>query len=181
MTEPAATPEPWERQASETEEAWLAFRSYRDSPPDQRSITRAASVRLSTLSKWYREHSWEDRCRAYDAMFDKVRVEEREAIYRRKARENAIDHMLILADMKDLVGREFAKLREASRDSDMHGLVKAADLIKLAETMIKLERLVAGQTTENVGTTDLDLAKLSLDEIRTMNELMTKAGMKVDE
>lgn len=180
MTEPVKIPDPWERQAGEGDEAWVSFQAYRDAPPDERTITRVASKRVSVLSKWLRDHNWEERCRAFDAVHDKWRLEEREALFRKTARERAMDHMVVLADMKDLVTREFQKLNEASKDNDMIGLVKAETLVKIAETLIKYERLVCGQTTENVGTTDLDLSKLSVEELRTMNAIMTKAGMKVE-
>ncbi len=181
MSGPEVVPEVWERQTAESDEAWLAFRNYRDMPLDERMLKRAASIRLTTLSKWYREHNWDTRCRAYDAKFDKMRVEEREQIYRRQAREIAIDHMIMLADTRELYTREFAKLLEASRQSEMHGLIRTADLIRMAEVMVKLDRLVRGETTENVGTTEMDLGQLSVDEIRTLNELLEKAGKKDDE
>lgn len=181
MSDLAEVPEPWERQAAESDEAWLAFRAYRDMPPDERLLKRAAVVRMSTLSKWYRDHNWADRCTAYDAKFDKLRVEERERMYRRTAREVAIDHMVMLADTRELYTREFQKLLEASRQSEMHGLIKPETLVRMAETMVKLDRLVRGESTEHVATsTEMDLSKLSIDEIRTLHELLGKAEKTPD-
>jgi hypothetical protein len=175
MTEAVKVPEPWERQASESEEAWLAFKAYREMPPDERLIKRAGVHRMATLSKWYRDHNWEDRCKAYDAHFDALSVEERERVFRRASKELAIDHMVALADMRELMSREFAKYLEASRSTEMHGLIKPSDLIKMAEAVVKLDRLVRGETTENVKT-EIDTSKLSLDELRQLEELLTKAG-----
>lgn len=171
----------WERLEGEPEEAWAAFRAYREMPPDERLLKRAASKRIETLSKWLRDWNWLARCEAYDAHFDRMRLEEREKIFRRTARDMAIDHMVALSDMRDLFTREIGKLNEASRGSpDMHGLIKPGDLIKLAEVVVKLERLTRGQTTENVGNTDLDMSELSLEEVRALHALMKKAGMKTD-
>lgn len=179
--EPSKLPEPWERQEGESEEAWLAFRAYRDMPPDERQVKRAAVARMHRLSQWYRDHNWSDRCKSYDAKFDAIRVEEREAMYRRASRQVAIDHMVLLADARELITREMSKLVSASRDTEVHGLIKPEALIKLCETTVKLDRLVRGETTENVGKTDVDLSKLSLDEIRTLHGLLAKAEKKEDE
>jgi hypothetical protein len=109
-----------------------------------------------------------------------MRIEEREKIYRRSAREIAIDHMVLLASVRELTTKEFGKLVESSRNSEMPGLVKPNTLVRMAEVVVKLDRLVRGETTENVGTTDMDLSQLSPEELRTMHELMTKAEKKDD-
>lgn len=180
MSEPASF-DPWDRQEGETDEAWAAFRAYREMVPDERLMKRSATKKIEVISKWFRDHNWEARCRAYDAHFDKVRIEEREALYRRSAREIAIDHMVALADMRDLFTREIAKLNDVSRASpDMPGLIRPHDLIKLGEVAVKLDRLVRGQTTENVGQGELDLSALSLDEVRALHALLEKAGMHQD-
>lgn len=177
----AKIPEPWEQQPEESPEAWLAFRAYRDMPPNERQIRRAGTAPATTLSRWYRDHNWRQRVLAFDAVFDRIRVEERETVFRKSARDMEIDHIVALADLRDLFTREVSKLNEASRNSpEMPGLIKPGELIKMAEVVIKLERLARGQTTENVGTTDLDLSGLTLDEVCALQALMTKAGMKVD-
>jgi hypothetical protein len=178
---PVALPEPWEKQDNESQEAWLAFRAYRDMPPDERLLKRAAIGNIAVLSRWYRDHNWADRCAAFDKKFDAMRVEEREKVYRRAAREIAIDHMVMLADARELYSREFAKLLSASREGDMIGLVKPETLVRMAEVMVKLDRLVRGESTENVQNTDMDLSQLSLDELRQLNELMSKASKPKDE
>ncbi len=179
MSEPKPLKDPWERQDAESEEAWLAFRAYRDMIPEERRITHAAARSTPTLSKWYRDHSWEERCRGFDAKFDAINVEERERMYRRKAKEIAIDHMCMLADARELVKRELTKLLETSRESKMHGLIKPRELQGLFDMVVKLDRLVRGETTENIGTT-LDYSGLSPDELDTLNVLLEKATKKDD-
>lgn len=173
-------PQPWERHDGESEEAWAAFKTYREMPPDARMITRAATRSTATLSKWFNEHNWHERCRAYDANFDQIRVEEREAMYRRKAQQIAIDHMVMLSEARELVQRELAKWNAASRDTNMHGLVKVNDLNRLFEIVVKMDRLVRGETTENVGSKDLNYANLSPEELDTLNELLDKACKEAD-
>lgn len=180
VSDPKPVTDPWERQASETEEAWLAFRAYREMIPQERRIKHAATKAIPTLSKWYRDHSWEERCKAYDAKFDKIDVEERERMYRRKAKEIAIDHMSMLSNARELVQRELTKLLETSRQSEMHGLIKPRELQGLFEMVIKLDRLVRGETTENVGTT-IDYSGLNPDELETLEKLLTKATKKSDD
>jgi hypothetical protein len=174
VSEPVKVPDPWERQAAESEEAWLAFRCYRDMPPDERMLRRSANRETAVLSKWNRDHNWADRVKAYDAHFDALSVEERRRIYKRKAEELAIDHMIVLADMRDLATREFAKFNQVSRETEVETM-KPRDVIRLAETVVKLDRLVRGETTENVGTS-VDTSKLSLAEMETLADLLRKAG-----
>ncbi len=176
---PLPVPEPWERQPAETEEAWLAFRAYRDMPPEERQIRRTAAKAISTLSRWYRDHNWDERVKAHDAVMDKISVEERKKIYERSAREIAIDHMEILADLRDIAKTELALFADSMRQQSMPGSIKPRDLVRFVEVGIKMDRLVRGETTENVGTTDLDVSKLSLQEVKDLEKLMRKAGMNV--
>ncbi len=180
MSEPKEAPAPWERQPNEGEEAWLAFRAYRDMVPSERMIKHSAVKALPTISKWYRDHNWRERVEAYDRQFDKIAVEERERIYRRKAQEIAIDHMIMLSNARELVQRELAKINATSRETEMHGLVKVSELNKLMETVVKLDRLVRDEPTEIVGSRDLDYSALSPDELDKLNELLDKATRNAD-
>lgn len=173
--EPVELPAPWERQPTESEEAWLAFRAYRDMPPEQRILRRSAVKTVEVLSRWYRDHNWIDRCKAFDAHVDHVSIEERKRILEMASRDLAYDHAIMLADARELVSRELGKLVTVSRDTDMHGLLKPSEVIKLFDTTIKLDRLVRGQSTENIKE-EVDVSKLSLDEARELARLMRKAG-----
>lgn len=172
---PVELPKPWERQPTESEEAWLAFRAYRDMPPEQRILRRTAVKSVEVLSRWYRDHNWTDRCKAFDSYVDHVSIEERKRILEMASRDLAVDHALMLADARELVSRELGKLVSVSRDSELHGLLKPAEVIKLFDTTIKLDRLVRGESTENIKE-EIDVSKLSLDEVRELGRLMRKAG-----
>lgn len=178
--EPKEAPDVWSKQPAETEEAWLAFRAYRDMVPDERKISHAATRSTPVLSRWYRDHNWQQRVDAYDKHFDKINVDERERIYRRKAKEIAIDHMLMLANARELVKRELQKYVDASREHNMHGLVKMKELQGLFDMVVKLDRLVRDQPTEIVGSRDLDYSQLAPEELDTLQALLEKASREAD-
>jgi hypothetical protein len=179
---PVELPKEWERQPAESQEAWLAFRAYRDMPPENRLLSRTAARATETLSRWYRDHNWASRVLAYDKEFDSISVEERKKAFAMAARDVALEHMLILADARELVQREVQKLVMASRDGDAPGLMRPAEVRKLLETTVKLDRLVRGDTTENVGVKDsVDVSKLTIDEVRQLEKLMRKAGAAGEE
>ena len=72
---PPLTPEhPWERQPGERDGAWSAFVAYRDMPPGERTIRKAAAATGrqkpgcgALCSVW----DWVARVAAYDAWKDK--------------------------------------------------------------------------------------------------------------
>jgi hypothetical protein len=176
--EPKDVPKPWERQADEPEEAYDAFRKYINQPPRGRRLHYGLAKDKAKLSGWCRQYCWHDRADAYDAVYEQIADEERARIYQRNAEVAAIDTMIMLGDAKDLVQRELAKYLEASRDNDMVGLMKPNEMTRLLETAVKLDRLVRGETTENIGKTDLDTSKLSIDELEQLSNLLAKAGKK---
>lgn len=166
-------PLPWERQLIDTNESWQAFVLYRDMPPP-RKTRRVFGPTVLNVAKWYSEHAWEKRVAAYDAHLDKIRREERERIMAQSARDVAVEHMALLADARDVVSHELSLLANQAREQRVAGFIKPGDLIKLAEMTMKFDRLVRGETTENVGTGELDLSKLSDDEFDRYQELVAK-------
>lgn len=144
-------------------------------PPEQRLVQRTVARDRGVLSKWYRDHDWPGRVTAFDKHFDSVSLEERERTLRMASRDLAIDHALMLADAGELVQRELRKLVNVSRETELHGLMKPAEVIKLLDTTIKLDRLVRGESTENIKE-EVDISKLSLEEVRELSRLMRKAG-----
>jgi hypothetical protein len=64
-----------------------------------------------------------------------------------------------------------------SRQSDMHGLLRPGEIARLTEVAIKFDRLLRGESTENVATAaSVDLSGLSLDELRALSEIQRKIG-----
>lgn len=171
----------WERLPVEDDDAWGAFSGYLGMHPRERSVKRAGSYGTARKTAWYRDHNWEDRCAAYDKHMFAIVQKEREELFKRSAKEMAQEHASMLADVRDLGARELAKWNEASRLSDVPGMggTKLKDVVKIVETAIKLQRLVNGETTENVGG-GLDLTKLSEEEAETLFALMQKANAPDD-
>lgn len=75
------TPQPWERQAGESEAAYRAFCAYRDLG-EARTVTVAfrqsegkpeAKQASGRWNRWVKDHSWQDRCLAWDRRTSAVR------------------------------------------------------------------------------------------------------------
>jgi hypothetical protein len=164
---------PWERQPSEGEEEWQAFRNYRDQAPPRR-IQHVYVRRTADVSKWSADHCWSERVAAYDRHLDEERRTVREAVLKESEKERAARQLGQLKSVQDIIDLELAKLWRDAKNSEAFGLVKVNDLNKLMANAITLERLIRGQSTENVASTDVDLENLSPDELRQLRELQQK-------
>jgi hypothetical protein len=168
MTTPAA----WERQNYESEDAWRAFQTYRDASPRRRSIVldgRAVSPIL--IEHWISAHFWKERCLEYDRYMDRGRVDEIEAAYRETAREVTARHMQTLSDLRNVAAIEAAKLLERVKASSFEAM-KPRDLVRLADVTFKLERLVRGESTENVNVDDKAMQALSDDRLAEIERML---------
>jgi len=75
-----AAPKPWEKQPGESDQAWEAFCIYRDMDADKgkRAINDVAEQlgkSRSLVARWCNEKGWVERCRAFDTMTDRQRLE----------------------------------------------------------------------------------------------------------
>jgi hypothetical protein len=165
---------PWERQPAEDDEQWRCFQNFRDQVPPRR-MAHAGVKRAADLSTWYNDHRWKERAAAYDRHLDEIRREQREAIHKLTEQERATRQLGQLAMVQDIIDLELSKLWADAKRSEAFGLVKVSDLNKLLNSAITLERLVRGQSTENVAV-DIDLEKLSVEELRELRELQDKMG-----
>ncbi len=182
---------PWERRQDEHDRAWEVVALYRDMGSGIGSATghRIVGVRTmdklyevvkdlydtppaaSSLRAWSRKFEWRRRCRLYDAHLDRMALATTEKTLREAQRR----HVRLAMDMQAAVSPELAKLvREAQASSGRLEGVSIAELVRLAEVGVKLERLSRGQTTESVEGR-LDLSKLSLDELKALKKLKNKA------
>ncbi len=166
---------PWERQPEENDDHWKSFQQYRDQTPPRR-IVHVGAKRREDVLRWYNEFRWKDRCDAYDRYLDDMRREQREAILKENEKERASRQLAQIKSVQDIVDRELAKLDRDTRESPAFGTVKVSELNKLIANTITLERLVRGESTENVGhaASDLDLEVLSVEELRQWQELHKK-------
>ncbi len=65
-------PEPWERQPRETDKAFAAFLSYRDTAPKERNLRRLGRESNATVPRWSKKYNWTERARAWDAEQDRI-------------------------------------------------------------------------------------------------------------
>ncbi len=173
-------PEVWHRQHGEGEEAWTKFVAYRDSPRPRRMVRPGAgnTAELYDLSK---EWGWFQRVEAYDVYMDKVRLREVEYWVKQDAREVTAEHMAMLRDAREFVTIEMHRILERAKKSSIDGTLKATEVIRITEMVLKYDRLLRNQTTENSGVqvapTDVNYEELSIEdlrEMRAMNEKMQK-------
>lgn len=168
--------DPWERRDTESDREWEAFRVYRDMRKP-RSILRAAPVASVTLAEWSKRHEWAARVRAYDRHVEKIRLSERDALIQQDEAELTANRLELIRDAQELVQLELAKLLHMSRRSGEAPLsLNLSQLTRLFEAAIKCERLVRGESTEKIEVETSDFDSLSLDELRTLEELMRKAA-----
>ena len=170
--------DPWERQSYDTEESWPIFLVYRDQTPPRRGLLvtiKGRPVDPIKVSRWFREHYWEARCAEYDRHLDAIRIGEREALLRQSSAEVAAEHMGILAYGRDIIRREFEKLAATVHESAGE-VVRPRDLIRLAETVVKLDRLVRGESTEAVAVDGPDLSKLSDSDLAALSTILDQAS-----
>lgn len=164
-------PSPWERQYTETDDAWRAFKAFRDTRPPRRQRA-VIGFAHATICKWYNDHRWPERCDAYDRHMERIVLEEREKLLRQSAREISADHMAMIQSARAIAQAELDKLLASSNESDIP-LLRPIEVIRLSEMVVKLDRLIRGESTETVEHS-VDLSRLSTDELRTMRELTRK-------
>lgn len=146
--------EPWERQDYDTEESWPLFVAYRDQTRPRRGVLsafRGRPVDPVKVARWYREFFWKERAAAYDDHLDEIRRAEIEAMHAEQAREVAAKHMALLADAREVSARELQKLLARAQESQLE-ILKPRDLIRLMETTVRFDRLVRGESTDNIDT-----------------------------
>lgn len=163
---------PWERQAGETEKAYLAFCQYRDTPQGERSVRQLAAkagVRSKVWHGWSSKYSWVARAAAWDDWLDSLRRRETENAVKRAARR----HIRLSRQLQELAGVELVKLADRSEKGDVP-VMRARDIPRALDVSVKLERLAMGEATDRVEG-KLDFSKLSMDELQELKALMNKA------
>lgn len=170
---PAASVAAWERQDGEPEAAYEAFKGYVYQMPPRRLVHSSVKHGTAELSTLYNDWRWQERALAYDRHVQKVRDDERDALIRQDEKERTAAQISLLKGLEDVANREIAKLINDSKNTQVSGLVKVADLNKMVGQIILMRRLIHGESTENV-TMAVDLKKLSVDELRELQRLQAK-------
>lgn len=162
----------WERQDGEGEVEWERFKAFRDAPKP-RKMVRPGAGRTQDLYDLAGQWRWFQRVAAYDRHMDRVHQNIVEGFIKQDAKEIAAEHMALLRDARELVSIEIERILERARESKIDGTIKVPDLIRLADFVLKGDRLVRGESTENVAPVG-NLSEMSLDDLRKAKELVDK-------
>lgn len=166
---------PWERLPDEPDEAWEAFASYRDQDPPRQA--RHLTIPMAQRIQWYQKYRWGDRCAILDDHLRTVVQNEKGKFLRETVQEIGAKHMMLLSDARALAKREVEKLLESSKARELE-VMKPNDLTRLVSEVVKLDRLVRGETTSNDAQTELDLSDLSTEELRQWQALAAKVKQR---
>ncbi len=172
--------EAWTRQPCDTDARWRVFQGYRDMALP-RSLARLAvslSAQPSTIESWSWQDGWVARCFEFDRWIDSVRVETMLELMNEDARARGARHVSLLRDMQEgaaIAAR--AWLAEFRNEPTKALQWSPNEIARMVKTAITLERLVHGESTENVDNKHgFDLSRLSIEEIETMRVLEAKAS-----
>lgn len=160
---------PWARQPGENEEEWDRFVAFRDARRPRR-LVRPGVGRTANIVELARKWRWFERVEAYDRHLQGIFDQEVESIIRQNAQEVAAEHMTMLADARELASITIHNMLQSARESGF-ATMKPAEAIRLAEMVVKLDRLTRDQSTENHAAVEADVSNMSVEELRTAAEL----------
>jgi hypothetical protein len=175
------TVEPWERQDEEPETAYTAFKGYVYQTPPRRLVHSSAVQGTAQLSSLFNEWRWAERALAYDRHVQKIRDAEREALIKEDEKTRMASQLTMIKGLQQIANREITKLLRDTERSEAFGTVRVSELNKMIAAAITLERLIRGESTENVGMVDVNVQKLTIDELRELQRLQAKMAEKDDE
>ena len=177
-------PRPWERNATESDVHWRCFLRYRNTgsmngdTPGRRvkkNVAELEGVDQRDLARWSAEHSWRERATLYDMHLDSLALELTEKNIRAMHARHARSARLLQRFAGTEIGKLAAKAEE--RTHDPVDDAKPADVARIMDTGIKLERLASGEATERTEHSDgLDLSKLDVEELKMLKRLKEKAS-----
>lgn len=160
----------WERQPEEPEKAWEAFVIYKEM--EDRKVVGVAKMLGKagpTLHFWSSKYRWRERIVAFEREKEKIKdnaeFDEIKKMHRR--------HIRLAMKLQDLTGNELKKLIKESNRTD-HAMTGPKAISQILERAVRVERLSRGESTEKVET-QLDLSKLSVEELHTLKILRDKA------
>jgi hypothetical protein len=159
-----------------------------DKPIRKRSLQRLAKelgLSLDHLKKLSAKNNWVERAAAYDAYLEELAREQNEAEIL-KMRKN---HALLASQMITKAAKRLLTMPEEE--------ITAADLVRLVDVGVKIERLSRGESTENrqisgeakvihqgevtvKNQMNLDLSRLTDEELSELEQLLEKLHSEPD-
>lgn len=182
----------WEQQPGETATAFAHFCLYRDMrypkaasgeavtdgtiPYEKRSLRRVAAqldMNFRTIARQSEAGAWQKRVEAYDAYVDRIVREANEAAIRKMHGE----HALLAQQMIRKATKRLLSIPETE--------ISAAELVRMVDVAVRVERLSRGESTENQIVTHsgevevkrdigLDLSGLTNEELDRFEQLLAK-------
>ena len=144
---PKQTEQPWERQPGESEQAFEAFRIYRDlgMKRSNAEVCKQLSKSRQLISRWKSNYNWDERVRAYDNDLEKQQ------------------HAEAVKNLKDMTSRHI-KIAMSLQRKALEALdrMKVEDMtprdikeyIKMATELERLNRLTSAAKDENAEMTE---------------------------
>ena len=183
----------WEQQPGENSNVFGYFVLYRDMrypkvpatgeavmdgsvPYERRSLRKVATMlgmNFRTIARHSEAGEWQKRVEAYDAYIDRTIRESNEAAIRKMNKE----HALLAQQMIRKATKRLLKIPEEQ--------ISAAELVRMVDVAVKVERLSRGEATENQAVThngevevkhetSLDLSGLTNEELDQFERLLEK-------
>lgn len=175
--------QPWARQDQESDLSWKGFTFYRDAtrPRSLAEASRYLRIPQHELITLANDNEWKARVLAYDRFVDDHLVAERLEMISQDDAARTSDQLRLMANAREVCAREIMKLLLASKENE-GPMMRVADVIKMTDMAVKLERLLRGQATEilQAGVTPPNLDNLSLEELQAMRASLDKAGVELD-
>lgn len=140
---PRQTEQPWERQPGESEQAFEAFKIYRDLGVKRSNaeVCKQLSKSRQLISRWKSKYEWDERVRAYDNDLEKQQ------------------HAEAVKNLKDMTGRHI-KIAMSLQRKALEALdkLKVEDMtpkdikeyIKMATELERLNRLTSATKDESL-------------------------------
>jgi hypothetical protein len=171
----------WERQDQESEASWAGFQAYRDGqrPRQLEDVARKFRVPLHKIIDLCNDNSWRQRVLEFDRWEDANLLEDRLAVLQETQRDVTIRHLRLIRMASEVAAEDMSKLLATAKESEQPVVNRVADLIKLMDAAVKLDRLERGQATEilQAGAPVLDLSQFTPEELLVFEKLATKAGI----
>ena len=172
---------PWNRQPIDTEDIWAAWRRYLmlPQPREPKALARRLGCKLREAEALMIEGVFVGRAEKFDAWVMGLWEDKVKEIVTASAEHYSERHTRLLAMSLELAGHELEKLLLTSKSTTANTL-KVPEVTKLLEGMIKLERLVHDESTENVATKIqlYDPMLASIEQIKNLKAMKAKCKVK---
>ena len=167
---------PETKRTDEGAEAFEAFAIYRDMGVARSTaqVARELGKSKALMDRWSSKYAWVARAHSYDLELDRrKRLGDLAGIEKMRKRQ-----IQVATAMIDLGYVELEKRMKRATKKSKADTLDAREIVKLIDVGAKLERLNRGEPGEIVQTNageGLDLSTLTLDEIKQLRALRSKA------